>query len=1124
MMRAVQRQKSKSVPLSKIVHIPPKAYPSTNIENDSIENLQNYIPSASTIDIADRFTDGLRGYTNGRMISVTGPFGSGKSTMAMFMKGLIAGKTSEEWRMAKRILKNESPDIAKALKTRRKSAGIHQKGLVRCVVMARREPVGTTLLRALDTGAEEYFGKYGAKDFAGASELRRAIKNLKNGKIPRAEEVVSMVTGLCKVAPVMIMIDEFGKNIEYFAADGGPVGDLYILQEMAEMSGNNRKIPLFIMTLQHMAFEEYAAGATASQKREWAKIQGRFEDVPFTNSPDQTRQLVSNTIDWAKSTRHGRDVDVWAKAESRRVLKAGLGSVSNPELISHCYPLSPLAIEILPELCSRYGQHERTLLSFLADSGRNTVSTFIDEATWEMPGPPPVMGLDRLYDYFISGTNVSHASSSNITRLMEIVTVIRDAYGFNEMEVKTLKTIGVLNLVSRSGRLGASKKILDYAMGQDTSAALKRLESKSIITYRDFAGEYRIWHGTDVNISSELEINRKKYRKSSLLGILREAITLTPVIAGEHSIETGTIRTFERHFGDGVELDLDSNAAGAIVYVTDNLVEPDCDRPVIMVQPGSTSDLKHAAIEVLAIREILNANEGAKTDWVARKELRERLAHAEIRLSQEFSLSYGESAVWKYKGLKFNKYDTPNLIASKVSDVAYSETPRIHNDMINRAVLSSQGASAKRILLERMILHRRKAMFGIEGYGPERAVYDAIFRENDIHAPIQNKTLNAVQEYELRDPTNGTLVPVWKAIIKTLKKTNKRVNMSEIYDICGKPPYGMKTEPILVLVVAIMLIHEKNIALYEHGTYVPYILPEITERMTKNPINYELKYVKATRDRTQLLAAVTSKLGIKSDPSILGVVSHLTRIASGLHTHMKTTKKMKVETIAVRDAILEAREPDTLLFESLPAALGYGPKIAKCDIPKFAKKLAESINRLQNGYEDMLRDINIRLMDLTGMEDRYKLSKAASAVAGHVSDKNLKVFLEAISADSIERDEDWITYVAMTLTGAPPASWTDGQRDMQENALADAAARFKRLAAMHFPAISGSLAKSAFHMTVTLPDGSESYKVVSLKPEQKRRTEQLASKIMADMKKRGLSRGDLDALIAVLATKAPGSK
>ena len=37
---------------------------------------------------------------------------------------------------------------------------------------------------------------------------------------------------MADAAPVLLVVDEFGKNIEYFA-DGGSDGDLFILQELA---------------------------------------------------------------------------------------------------------------------------------------------------------------------------------------------------------------------------------------------------------------------------------------------------------------------------------------------------------------------------------------------------------------------------------------------------------------------------------------------------------------------------------------------------------------------------------------------------------------------------------------------------------------------------------------------------------------------------------------------------------------------------------------------------------------------------------------------------------------------------------------------------------------------------
>ena len=85
-----------------------------------------------------------------------------------------------------------------------------------------------------------------------------------------------------------------------------------------------------------MAFEEYAVGSSSAQKQEWSKIQGRFEDIPFANSPDQTRLLVSKTIQLAAKSR--RRINNWAKEEVKRMKDLGFGN-TGPR--TSCLVLSP---------------------------------------------------------------------------------------------------------------------------------------------------------------------------------------------------------------------------------------------------------------------------------------------------------------------------------------------------------------------------------------------------------------------------------------------------------------------------------------------------------------------------------------------------------------------------------------------------------------------------------------------------------------------------------------------------------------------------------------------------------------------------------------------------------------
>ena len=1112
----LQKATTKSQPLSKLVTIPPKSYASTNIEHDDITTLKNYLPSASTLEIVERFSAGLRGDKSGRMLSITGPYGSGKSTMAIFLNGLMTSKKDTEWKVAYNTL-NRSPATAKILVDAREKSGTHKDGLIICAVAARREPITATILRALDNGASRYFGKHTKKYFSEASNLHQKIKDLQENKIPFAKDVTDIITSMCKVAPTIIMIDEFGKNIEYFTTDETQESDLFLLQELAELSGPGRKIPLSIITLQHVAFEEYATGASAAQKQEWAKIQGRFEDIPFANSPDQTRQLISSTIKLDTKASNRLIIKKWAQKESKQMRRLGIDSGFDSNLVASCYPLGPLALEVLPELCSRYGQHERTLLSFISDASKHTVATFIDENVWTANDTLPTIGIDMLYDHFISGTNMIHSSSAHITRLMEIETIIRDSHGLTNSEIKTLKTIGVLNLIGRSGYLRASQNIVEYAIGSDAKQILKTLEEKSIITYRKYADEYRIWHGSDIDIAVKLAIHRKLYQKSSLADMLDSVMNLEPVVAAKHSIKTGTMRLFERRFTAKSNIILDESYDGVIIYLTDDSEKIECDKPVIIVTATDTSELRLAVIEVNAIRSILEEDKDVTSDWVARRELEERLADSEIILDRVFDNTYGNSAKWSYfdDGKISKQQGTPSVIVSKVCDKAYYMTPRIHNEMINRTVLSSQGSAAKRRLLEHMINYPSKRVVGLEGYGPDRAIYDAILFQNRIHVSAVGENWN------LQDPTEQAIRPVWDEMVNTIKHSKKRILLSEVYRRCKLPPYGMKDGVAVIFIVAILLIHKYNISLYEHGTYIPYLLIEIAERMIKNPDHFELKYFKSTPSKKELLKRIISDFEINSEGSVLDVVSHLVRIVSALPPYVKQTKDLDEHSLALRDTVQHAIEPDTLLFESLPEALKFDlSKASQSDIARFSEILVKSKTTLQNKFSDTIKDIKSMLLSSTGIDDRPKISKTASVMLQSVSDQKMKVFLTALSSDVLERDEDWINYVALSLTDVPMISWKDSDREMFENNLIAMAHKFKHLASIHFAEIADNFVKPSYQVTVTHADGSEHHSIVSLRPEQRKKIEKIASKIKQDMKKKGFTDKDLGALIAMLSSES----
>ena len=95
---------------------------------------------------------------------------------------------------------------------------------------------------------------------------------------------------------LILMIDEMGKFLDYVSSVGS---DLNLFQEIAENFSNIRLNkegnPLFFGIL-HQPFEEYANSLGRNIQEEWSKIQGRYEDIPFSINFEETVHLIAKAI------------------------------------------------------------------------------------------------------------------------------------------------------------------------------------------------------------------------------------------------------------------------------------------------------------------------------------------------------------------------------------------------------------------------------------------------------------------------------------------------------------------------------------------------------------------------------------------------------------------------------------------------------------------------------------------------------------------------------------------------------------------------------------------------------------------------------------------------------------
>ena len=162
----------------------------------------------------DRLASALADPSSEVALSVTGPYGSGKSSLALLIDALFAPRESTDHLTARSLLEVSSPAVLERVDAARAAGGADGRGFVRCVVTARREAVHLTVLRALRQGLKTYYAGGGGHT-AESTSLLGAVSN----DLARAADstydsagVKALVKRLAHLAPVLLLIDEFGKE------------------------------------------------------------------------------------------------------------------------------------------------------------------------------------------------------------------------------------------------------------------------------------------------------------------------------------------------------------------------------------------------------------------------------------------------------------------------------------------------------------------------------------------------------------------------------------------------------------------------------------------------------------------------------------------------------------------------------------------------------------------------------------------------------------------------------------------------------------------------------------------------------------------------------------------------
>ena len=641
---------------------------------------------------------------------------------------------------------------------------------------------------------------------------------------------------------------------------------------------------------------------------------------------------------------------------------------------------------------------------------------------------------------------------------MEAADVLERKEELSPLHREVIKTIGVLNALGEFCHLNATEAIVSLAVSDSAKpsaelrAVLKSLQETSIVTYRKFNHTYRIWEGSDVDIEERIAEGERKIRQGlNLADSVKRYLPTRPLVARRHSFETGALRFFGLEYvDDPEEVPSRMGASDADGKVLVCLAESPAvgeqfraiareeheRRDILFAIPQLIGELRAVVTELGALRWAWENTPELRDDRVARREMSLRITEADQMLQRNVDglldprdEPAGSGCLWIHKGEEasvLSPVDVSQLL-SDVCDEIYEKTPRIRNELIARRSLSSAAAGARRNLIERMLVNHTEETLGMEGYPPERSMYESVLKATGIHRQNQDGNWGFLSPGN-RNATK--IVSAWNCVRDTLfERQPEPIALPDLFTDLAAPPYGVMPGLHPVLLCAFMLAHPDETTLYREGTFLPEPGIADFEVLMRRPELFAVAGSRILGGRAAVVERLGKGLGVNA--ATVPVVKALFRMVKGLPDFTWNTRRLPAATLALRDTFQNARSPEHFLYVALPEALGLPPfseaKPNKTEIETFFSSLNESLRNLADATSSAInssRDVLLKACGLgVGEEPWLELRSTAVALEPAVTEPQLLTFLKRVTQSGT--DASGIESVLALVANRPPRNWTD---------------------------------------------------------------------------------------------------
>lgn len=1018
------------MPLAKLVSINRRFSRSARVDTDlnGTPPLVGYVLQASVAKALSTLADSQIDSQQGAF-TWTGPYGGGKSSAALLLANLVAGAPDNR-KIARRI-------VGKPLQEHFAKAFPERNGQWHVVAVTG----GRMSLR--DAIAEAATATFHWNDDERSSALAS------DG------ELIEMLSGAAaRDGGVLVILDELGKMLEHEAASGG---DVHLLQDLAERASRSAG-RLIVIGILHQSFDQYAARAARDARQEWAKVQGRYQDIAFLSGADETVALLGQAITCdrrpeAAATQAGLAAAAVAK---RRPADAALLA----DALARTWPLNPVTALLLgPVSRQRFAQNERSLFGFLSsaepDGFQDFLATTPDDGTTYDPA--------QLWDYLAGNVGMALAGGNDGARFsLAFEAIERAGAKGSEAHAAVTKAAAIIEFFRNGSGVVLAEDFFGLAVPELSSAGLAAILDDlldwAVLIRQPRLGGFALFAGSDFDLEDAIT--------RSIAPIDSEQLAALPQRAGfgfaaakRHYFETGALRTFEiliRMVGsDDTAVELSgalsahkSRGSGALIMLmgdgsidgsaVEALAKASAKRlktSGVVMAIGSLTDsytLRDSATELFAVERVLREHPQLEGDRIARREIAARQSSCIDILHRTLETALANARWWfAPQPEKVNRASLTG-IATMLADAGFPQTPILKSELLQRDRPSSSAMAALRELCHAMVANTCEPNLGIDGFPAEMGLYLTLLKEVGLHRA------DAESNFDFQAPPlslpGATLQPVW-----TILENHADVSLGDVYAIWAQPPFGMKAGVMPVLALAYLLANRERVAVYVDDVFQTGLDDVVVDKLLQRPAEIRIRQIDRSVRETAFLSRLATMFGLNQDGQSLPVAQTLFQAFEELPQYAQRTMEISEDARLLRATVLKARDPESLLFEALPDA--FGERLS----PEL---IMAALDECRSAYPSVLTQMRIAMARALGVDSNSfaGLAERADVISNLTNDYNFDAF--ARRAALFESGEGDIEGLISLLLHKPAHGWSDRDRDQALVEMAAYGRRFRELEAL----------------------------------------------------------------------------